>query len=97
MKKQLIAAAIALLTLPAPTSSIWAQDRKATIDWAPKPDKPQDYTGANRLITRLDDVLAKHKGQANWTQDVVQTERYSARWISMAPGEKTRTQFFADD
>jgi mannose-6-phosphate isomerase-like protein (cupin superfamily) len=93
MKKQLIAAAtIALLTLPA-----LAQDRKVTIDWAPKPDKPQEYTGANKLITRLDDVLAKHKGQANWTEDVVETERYSAKWISMAPGEKTRTQFFADD
>jgi len=97
MKKQLLAAAITLLALPAPSSSLWAQDRKVTIDWAPKPDKPQDYTGANRLITRLDDVLAKHKGQANWTEDVVETERYSAKWISMAPGEKTRTQFFADD
>jgi len=95
--KLLTAAAIALLAFPALTSMIRAQDRKVTIDWAPKPNAPREYAGANRLITRLDEVLAKHKGQANWTEDVVETDRYSAKWISMAPGEKTRTQFFADD
>jgi hypothetical protein len=28
---------------------------------------------------------------------VVKTDRYHAQWISMAPGEKTRTIFYADD
>jgi mannose-6-phosphate isomerase-like protein (cupin superfamily) len=42
-------------------------------------------------------VLAKHKGQASWKEDVVMTDRYHAQWISMAPGEKTRTIFYADD
>ena len=98
MKKQLlIVAGVILLALPAPTSRVSAQTRKVTIDWAPKPDKIQEYTGVNKLITRLDDVLAKHKGHANWTEPVIETERYSARWISMAPGEKTRTQFYGDD
>ncbi|HKQ10558.1 MAG TPA: hypothetical protein VJS85_05160 [Rhizomicrobium sp.] len=93
MKKQLlIAAGIALLALPA-----LAQDRKVTLDWAPKPDKLQEYAGVNKLITRLDDVQAKHKGQANWTQEVIETGRYSAKWIQMAAGEKTRTQFYGDD
>jgi len=93
MKSKIVTAAvIALLALPA-----LAQDRKVTLDWAPKPDKMQEYGGANKLITRLDDVLAKHKGHANWTEEVVQTERYDARWIQMAPGEKTRTQFYGDD
>ena len=91
-KKILIAASVALIALPA-----LAQNRKVYIDWAPKPDKLKEYTGVNKLITRLDDVLAKHKGQANWTEDVVETERYSARWVSMGPGEKTRTQFYGDD
>ena len=87
-RKIVAAAAVALLTLPA-----LAQDRKVFLDWAPKPDKMQEYAGGNKPLTRLSDVLAKHKGQANWTEDVIETERYSARWISMAPGEKTRTQF----
>jgi mannose-6-phosphate isomerase-like protein (cupin superfamily) len=28
---------------------------------------------------------------------VVHTARFSARWIQMAPGEKTRPQFYGDD
>ncbi len=91
-KKFIVAAGIALLTIPA-----LAQDRKIYLDWAPKPDKLQEYTGVNKLVTRLPDVLAKHKGQSSWTEDVVETERYSAKWIQMAPGEKTRTQFWGDD
>jgi len=86
------ACAFALLAIPAT-----AQDRKVYLDWAPKPDKMQEYTGVNKPVTRLSDVLAKHKSQANWTEDVIETERYSAKWISMAPGEKTRTQFYGDD
>ncbi len=96
-KKLLIAAGIALLALPAMTHLGLAQDRKVYLDWAPKPDHPQEYTGVNKVITRLDDVLAKHRGQTNWTEDVIETDRYSAKWISMAAGEKTRTQFYGDD
>jgi mannose-6-phosphate isomerase-like protein (cupin superfamily) len=99
MKKKLRAAAgILLLAVPALTLATRAQDdRKVAIDWAPKPDKPQDYAGVNKVITRLDDVLAKHKGQAGWTEDAIETERYSAKWISMPAGEKTPTRFYADD
>jgi mannose-6-phosphate isomerase-like protein (cupin superfamily) len=89
---KLAACAFALLAIPAT-----AQDRKVYLDWAPKPDKMQEYTGVNKPIARISDILAKHKGQANWTEDVIETERYSAKWISMAPGEKTRTQFYGDD
>ena len=87
-----IACAIALLAAPA-----LAQDRRVTIDWAPKPNRLQEYTGVNQPVTRLSEVLARHKGQTSWSEDVIETERYSARWIQMAAGEKTRTQFYADD
>jgi mannose-6-phosphate isomerase-like protein (cupin superfamily) len=87
-----IACAAALLAVPA-----LAQERKVTADWAPRPNTLPDYTGVNKPLTRLSDVLAKHKGQKSWREDVIETERYSARWIQMAPGEKTRTQFYADD
>jgi mannose-6-phosphate isomerase-like protein (cupin superfamily) len=92
MKKHCLITMALLLALPA-----LAQDRKVYLDWAPKPDHMQEYTGANKPITRLAAVLARHKNQASWTEDVVETERYSARWIQMAPGEKTRTQFYGDD
>ena len=51
---KLAACALALLAIPAA-----AQDRKVYLDWAPKPDKMPEYTGVNKVITRLPDVLAK--------------------------------------
>lgn len=81
----------ALLAAPA-----LAQAPKVYLSWAPK-GAPVPYAGPSRPITRLADVLAKHAGQKSWTQDVIETERYSAKWIQMAPGEKTRTQFYGDD
>jgi mannose-6-phosphate isomerase-like protein (cupin superfamily) len=74
-----------------------AQERKVYLSWAPKPDTPPPYVAPNKPVTRIAEVLAKHAGQANWTEDVIETQRYSAKWIQMAPGEKTRTQFYGDD
>jgi mannose-6-phosphate isomerase-like protein (cupin superfamily) len=51
----------------------------------------------NRLIYRLADVLARHKGKDSWTQAVFSSRDFVGEWISMAPGEKTKTQFYADD
>src|ERR1700742_3883924 len=82
---------LALLTVPA-----LAQDRKVFTSWAPK-DTPVPYVVPNKPVTRLDQVLAKHAGQTDWSDPVIETARYSARWIQMAPGEKTRTQFYGDD
>lgn len=65
--------------------------------WSPRPDVPTAYTGINRPVWRLAELLAAHKGQADWNQEIVHTERYSARWIQMAPGRKTRPQFYGDD
>ncbi len=84
------AVALALLAIPAV-----AQERKVYMSWVPK--KMVAYAAPNKPITRLPEVLAKHKGQKSWKEDVVKTDRYHAQWIQMAPGEKTRTIFYADD
>jgi mannose-6-phosphate isomerase-like protein (cupin superfamily) len=93
-----VAGMLALLALPAlaqqnvPVNApphVW-------MGWAPKPTTLPEY-GPNKPVTRLPEVLAAHKGQASWSQDVVQTRRFSAKWIQMAPGEKTREQFWGDD
>jgi mannose-6-phosphate isomerase-like protein (cupin superfamily) len=39
----------------------------------------------------------RHKGKASWKQEVFLSRDYAGAWISMAPGEKTKTQFYADD
>jgi len=70
---------------------------KPITAWAAKPAKLPAYVPPNRLIYRLADVLAKHKGKDSWTQPVFSSRDFVGEWISMAPGEKTKTQFYADD
>src|SRR4051812_28771134 len=89
---KIAACALALLALPA-----LAQDRKVRVDWAPKPNAMKEYTGSNKPITRLADVMARHAGQMSWSERVLLTDRYDVHWIQMPPGEKTRTQFYGDD
>jgi mannose-6-phosphate isomerase-like protein (cupin superfamily) len=74
-----------------------AADSKNVVAWAAKPAKLPPYTGPNKLVYRLADVLAAHKGKPNWQQEVFLSRDYAGAWISMAPGEKTKSQFYADD
>lgn len=90
--KGLCVALAAGLALPA-----MAQSHRVWMVWAPKPDRLPPYTGTNRPIWRLADVLAMHKGQKSWSQDIIDTPRYRVRYIQMAPGEKTPVQFYGDD
>jgi mannose-6-phosphate isomerase-like protein (cupin superfamily) len=88
-------------------SGSWAQTQaqatapaagaKNIVAWAAKPAKLPPFTGPNRLVYRLADVLAAHKGKPSWRQEVFLSRDYAGAWISMAPGEKTKTQFYADD
>src|SRR5579859_6450153 len=64
--------------------------------WSPKPDKLVPY-GQNKPVTRLPAVLAKHKGQARWSEQVILTPRYDVKWIQAAPGDKTPVQYYGDD
>jgi len=99
-------AAIAALTAAA-GSAAWAQTQaqatapatgsKNIVAWAAKPAKLPPFTGPNKLVYRLADVLAAHKGKQSWQQEVFLSRDYAGAWISMAPGEKTKTQFYADD
>ena len=94
LKKSLACVGVfVLLAVPALAQT----ERKVFMSWAPKSSSPQAYRGANKPVTRIAEVLAKHAGQKNWSEPVVETERYSAKWIQMAAGEKTRTQFYGDD
>jgi mannose-6-phosphate isomerase-like protein (cupin superfamily) len=64
--------------------------------WSPKPDKLPSY-GQNRPVTHLKAVLTRHKGQTRWSEQVIATPRYDARWIQAAPGDKTPVQYYGDD
>jgi hypothetical protein len=48
--------------------------------------KSAGWTGVHRPHTKLHDVLARHKGQADWAETIVDDESLFAQWISMGPG-----------
>ena len=83
----------------------WAQTQaqatkpagQATIAWAAKPATLPAYVGPNKLVWRLADVISAHTGKPSWSQEVFLSRDFQGDWIQMAPGEKTKTQFYADD
>jgi mannose-6-phosphate isomerase-like protein (cupin superfamily) len=66
------------------------------LAWAPVPSQPATWVSPNRPIWKLADLLAQHKGQADWTQTVVSDSLLHADYISMGPGEKTLRRFRPD-
>jgi mannose-6-phosphate isomerase-like protein (cupin superfamily) len=92
----LAASALGLLAM-LPVMQAGAQDNKPVTAWAAKPAKLVAFKAPNKLIYRLADILAAHKGKQNWSQIVHVDRDCTAQWISMAPGEKTKTMFYADD
>ncbi len=82
----------AAMILPALAQS---QSGDVWYAWSPKPDKLPPY-GRNKPVTRLPAVLAKHKGQARWSEQVILTKRYDTKWIQDAPGDKSATMYWGD-
>ena len=52
--------------------------------------KSAGWTGVHRPHTKLADVLARHKGQADWAETIVDDESLFAQWISMGPATRRR-------
>ena len=63
---------------------------------APRPDPLTTWKAPNRPHYKLSDVLAAHS-TPSWSQTVVQDEHFTGRFIQMAPGEKTKRLFYADN
>ena len=56
---------------------------------APKATKLNEYVAPHKPHTKLAEVLAKHKGKADWVEPVVDDDNLHADYISMGPGKKT--------
>ncbi len=65
--------------------------------WAPVPVKPAPFTGPNKPHKKFVDILARHKGKSDWAETEVLTRDFLGQYVSMAPGKKTKTLFWADD
>jgi mannose-6-phosphate isomerase-like protein (cupin superfamily) len=73
-----------------------AAQQDSRLAWAPVPVAPATWVAPNRPHWKLAELLAQHKGEANWTQTVVSDSLLHADYISMAPGAKTPRRFRAD-
>jgi mannose-6-phosphate isomerase-like protein (cupin superfamily) len=91
------AASFAVLLLLGVSAQGQGQRPKALTAWAPQPTKLAPFTAPNALHKKLTDILARHKGQSDWTETEVRTRDYIGQYISMGAGKKTKTQFWADD
>jgi mannose-6-phosphate isomerase-like protein (cupin superfamily) len=94
MKMRAILAACAVVALAMP--ALAQQSGDSWYAWSPKPDKLPSY-GKNKPVTRLKEVLAKHKGQTRWSEQVILTKRYDTKWIQAQPGDKSPTMYWGDD
>jgi mannose-6-phosphate isomerase-like protein (cupin superfamily) len=64
--------------------------------WVPMPVKANPFVAPNKALTKISDLLAKHKGQPNWKEVVVHDHLFHAEYISMAAGAKTPREFHQD-
>jgi mannose-6-phosphate isomerase-like protein (cupin superfamily) len=89
-------AASAIAAFLAPPGGVHAQAQREMLAWAPMPTQPSAWVAPNRPHWKLAELLAKHKGQPNWTESVVSDGTLRADYISMAPGAKTPRRFHPD-
>jgi len=87
------------LTLAATAALAQAGGEKGPerIVWAAQPIPETKWDGPNKPVTHIADILKAHAGKASWEQKVLLTRDYDGRYISLAPGEKTKCMFYADD
>jgi mannose-6-phosphate isomerase-like protein (cupin superfamily) len=84
-------------TTPVPQGRAGGREGAAPqLIWSPKAIKPGGWTGLHKPHTKLAEVLAKHKGQTDWTETVVDDDTLHGEYISMGPGKATPQRMNAD-
>ena len=85
----------------APQANWWSapgrEDGPSRIVWAARKSPETPYRGPNKPIWHIADLLKAHQGRASWDQPVLLNRDFKGHYISMAPGEKTKCLFYADD
>ena len=67
-----------------------------TMVWAPKPVNTPPYAAGLRPWVKLADLKAKHRGQPDWHEVVVDDGRLMAEYFSAAPGTRVTKRFHPD-
>src|SRR5438552_4137482 len=91
-----VLAALGIIGFPASRGSVYAQAQREILAWAPMPTEPSKWEPPNRPHWKLSELLARRKGEQNWTETVVSDATLRADYISMPPGAKTPRRFHSD-
>jgi len=83
-------------TLGAAATALAQSGREPPLVLLSPKAKSGGWTGVHRPHTKLADVLARHAGQKDWTETIVDDESLFAQWISMGPNEKTPRRMNGD-
>jgi quercetin dioxygenase-like cupin family protein len=67
-----------------------------TAVWAPKPIKTPAYKAGLKPWIKLADLKARHKGQADWSDVIVDDGRLAAAYVSASRGAKVTKGFHPD-
>lgn len=82
------------------TATAWPQNMGSrgvsqTV-WSPKSIKLTGWKAPQKPVWKLTEILAAHKGKADWTQTVVDDEHLHGDYIQMAAGGKTPRRMHPD-
>ena len=77
-------------------SLLYAQKNPPKVYYFPKPNEPKPYAAPMKPLVRLADLKARHKGQSNWSESLVEDYYNHVEMISAAPGSKVPLHLHAD-
>jgi quercetin dioxygenase-like cupin family protein len=89
-------AALGIAGFSVSRSTVLAQGQREMLAWAPMPTEPSTWTPPNRPHWKLNELLARHKGQQNWSETIVSDTTLRAEYVSMAAGARTPRRFHPD-
>ena len=88
-------------TSPAQRTDVRAQQRGAGDGrmevWTPIPEKPNPFVPPHKPLTKLSELVAKHRGDKSWSETIVNDNLFHGEYIAMAPGMKTPRRFHQDN
>jgi hypothetical protein len=97
----LIVAAGAAGAQTTPQANWWSapgrEDGPSRMVWAAQRNPPTPYRGPNKPVWHIADILKAHAGKASWDQQVLLNRDFDGHYVSLAPGERTKCMFYADD
>src|SRR4051812_26900608 len=108
-KMAALAAALMLVSTPGwpqaarpPAQPNWwsapaREDGPTRFVWAAQKEPETKYKGPDKPIWHIADILKSHHGKPRWEQRVLLNRDFDGRYVQMAPGDKTKCQFWADD